>query len=125
MINYFSISLILTFLITRSWAYFAYRRNNYFDSADNPKTLTGWLRIKTGFDWHHVHFGAIIFFFSSLWIYSEGFTIFNEAILGISFSMILDQIFPLVANWNYFSRKMFFVSFLLHLNVALLSIKIF
>jgi hypothetical protein len=35
--------------------------------------------------------------------------------------MILDQIFPLIGNWNYFSKKMFIIALLLHFIVALVS----
>ncbi len=120
----FVLSLIITFAIVRSWAYFGYRANDYFDNEDNPHTITGWLRIKTGFNWHSIHFAAIIFFIASLLIYSKGFTSINSLILGISSSMILDQIFPLIGNWNYFSKKMFIISILLHFIVALASFKV-
>lgn len=120
MINLFFFTLIMTFLISRSWAYFGYRSNDYFDKKENPHTLTGWLRIKTGFDWHLIHFGVIIFFVASLLIYSNGFNPVNKIILGISSSIILDQIFPLVGNWNYFSKKMFTISLLLHMITAIL-----
>lgn len=125
MIELFLLSLILTFLIERSWAYFNYKTNNYFDDEENPKTLTGWLRRKTGFDWHHVHFGALIFFIDSLLIYSKGFTAISSILLGISLSMILDQIFPLIGNWNYFGKKMLAISALLHLIAVLVAFKIF
>lgn len=122
--NSFVFSLIVTFVIVRGWAYFGYRLNDYFDNEDNPHTITGWLRIKTGFNWHSIHFAAIIFFIASLLIYSKGFTAINNLILGISSSMVLDQIFPLIGNWNYFSKKMFIIAILLHLIVALVSIRI-
>ena len=123
--NSFALSLLITFLILRSWTYSGYRANNYFDEEDNPKTLVGWLRIKTGFGWHLIHFAALIFFIASLFIYSQGFTFFNKIILGICTSMILDQIFPLIGNWNYFSKKMFVIALLLHLIIIILSIKVF
>lgn len=120
--NFFVTSLILTFLASRSWAYFGYKSNDYFDNEDNPHTITGWLRIKTGFNWHSIHFAAIIFFVASLLIYSNGFNAINSLILGISSSMVLDQIFPLVGNWNYFSKKMLAIAVLLHFIVTLVSI---
>ncbi|MEK6924890.1 MAG: hypothetical protein AABW71_01485 [Nanoarchaeota archaeon] len=123
--NSFVLSLIVTFLILRSWAYSGYRANNYFDNEDNPNTIIGWLRIKTGFGWHLIHFSALIFFIASLLIYSQGFTFFNKIILGICTSMILDQIFPLIGNWDYFSKKMFVIATLLHIITIILSIKVF
>lgn len=122
--NSFALSLLITFLASRSWAYSGYRANNYFDSEDNPNTIIGWLRAKTGFGWHTIHFATLIFFIASLLIYSEGFTFFNKIILGICTSMILDQIFPLIGNWNYFSKKMFLISTMLHVITILASIRV-
>jgi hypothetical protein len=123
--NFLLVTLVLTFLITRSWAYFGYRKNNYFDSVDNPKTLAGWLRKKTGFAWHSIHFATIIFFIASFLIYADGFTAMNNIILGISLSLIMDQIFPLIGNWDYFGKKMFTMSILLHMIAALIAIQVF
>jgi|SRR3989344_4721435 len=125
MINFFLISIVVTFIVVRFWAYFIYKSNNYFDELENPRTLVGWLRIKTGFDWRHVHFGVLIFFADSLLIYANGFTALNSILLGIGASMTLDQIFPLIGNWDYFSRKMLIMSVLLHLIAILVWIKIF
>lgn len=122
MSSFFSISLIVTFLILRSWAYFGYRANDYFDKKENPNTLIGWLRIKTGFGWLLIHLGVLIFFIASLLIYAHGFTWINRIVLGISLSIILDQIFPLIGNWHYFSKKMFLIATLLHVITVALAI---
>lgn len=123
MTAFFSLSLIVTFLILRSWAYFGYRANDYFDKKEDPNTLIGWLRIKTGFAWLLIHFGVLIFFIASLLIYSNGFTWINRIVLGISLSIILDQIFPLIGKWHYFSKKMFLISTLLHIITIMLAVR--
>ncbi|MBM3231785.1 hypothetical protein FJZ21_00190 [Candidatus Pacearchaeota archaeon] len=120
---FFSISLITTFLILRSWAYFGYRANDYFDKKEDPNTLIVWLRIKTGFAWLLIHFGVLIFFMAALLIYFNGLTWINRVVLGISLSIILDQIFPLIGKWYYFGKKMFFVSILLHIITIILAIR--
>lgn len=125
MIIYFLTSLFVTLVISRFWAHHGHDMKNYRTKKEKSSTITGWLRIKTGFDWHHIHFGVILFLFGALLIYYNGFTKIELIILGIGSSMILDQIFPLLTSWNYFSKKMLYLSIMLHLIASILLVRIF
>ena len=124
MIFIFLISLFSTFAIVRFWAHIGHDMNMYGTRHESSKTLTGWLRKKTGFDWHHIHFGIIIFIIASFWIYFSKVSSINISLLGVGLSMILDQISPLLNMGNYFSKKMIFVALLLHIITASIAIKI-
>lgn len=115
----FLIFLWATFFITRICA--VYFHDKIYDKEtprkSKAKTLTGFLRRKTGFDWHHVHLGMIIIIIS-FFLFKIKFIVFL-IFLAVGMSLFLDQIFPLINIGNYFSKKMFFISFLLHLIVSL------
>lgn len=107
----FSISLVLTFLITRTLTHSLHDINNY-----NSRTITGRIREKTNFDFHHIHFGIIILI---LLLILNFFFDMNKIVflifLGISISLILDQLFSLLKICCYFSKFGIGVAILLHL----------
>lgn len=125
----FLISLFSTLLVIRIIAHNFHDMLNY--DRYNPKksqarTITGWLRRKTGFDWHHIHFGIIILILILPWILINGLNNINIVLLGISLSLIADQITPLIdRKSNYFSNKKLLISIIFHLIIALLAIMIF
>lgn len=107
----FSISLLLTFVITRILTHSLHDVDNY-----NSGTITGRIRQNTNFDFHHIHFGIIILIV--LLILNFFFDINNIVLLiflGISISLILDQLFPLLKICCYFSKFGIGVAILLHL----------
>jgi len=50
---------------------------------------------------------------------------FIQIILGISLSMVADQMLPLFKFGNYFSKKMILGALVLHIIIALIAIRIF
>ncbi|MEK6846917.1 MAG: hypothetical protein AABY16_02010 [Nanoarchaeota archaeon] len=123
MINLFLISFFITFVVVRVIAHTFHDRKNYGTNAENSKTITGWLRNKTGFDWHHIHLGFILLIISLSLIFYK-ITSFSIMLLAISLSLITDQILPLLNFGNYFSKKMIIGAIILHLVVSFLAIMI-
>ena len=126
MIWVFIIVLFGTFLIVRFLAHTCHDMKTY--NKNNPKeskakTITGWLRKKTDFDWHHIHFGFIILFASIISLLIYGFNNINVVFLAIGLSMVADQITPLIDDKsNYFSKEKLLLSALLHVIIALIAI---
>ncbi len=124
----FIISLFGTLLIVRVLTHKFHDMANYdrFNPRNSKaKTITGWLRRETGFDWHHIHFGFIILIFAILWIVMGGLTFINVIFLGISLSLIVDQITPLIdRKSNYFSKEKLIISIMFHIIISLIAIKI-
>ena len=89
MIELFLIALLGTFIVTRIGAHLGNDPYGY-GVNDKSKTITAWMRRKTGFDWHHIHIGLALFLLSIIFIYFRGFTNFNTIFLGAGFSMIID-----------------------------------
>lgn len=129
MILGFIIALFGTLLITRIGAHKFHDMINY--DKLNPKnsqakTPTGWLRRKTGFDWHHIHIGFILLTLAIFLIIFQKFNNSNVILLGIGLSMIIDQITPLInRKRNYFSKKMLINSILLHIIITMVALMIF
>jgi len=125
----FIASLFVTLGIVRIFAHNLHDKKNY--DKNNPrnskaKTPTGWLRRKTGFDWHHIHIGIILLILIFPWILIRGLNNFNIILLGISLSLIADQITPLIDKKSgYFSTKKLLISIIFHIIIALLAIMIF
>ncbi len=112
----FNVSLLLTFIITRILTHSLHDKNNY-----NSKTITGKIREKTNFDFHHIHIGIIILIL--LLILNFLFILNNTVfliLLGVSISLILDQLFPFLKICCYFSKTGINVATLLHLLLLIL-----
>ena len=110
-----------TFTITRISAHLFHDYENYnksYPRKSKAKTMTGYLRRKTGFDWHHIHLGIVLIVISPI-ILKFNYRI-SLIILAIGVSLFSDQIFPLLNFGNYFKKKMFFTSILIHITISLL-----
>ncbi len=126
MIYLFIFSLFLTFFVVRIWAHSAHDMKNYGTKKEKSKTVTGWLRIKTGFDWHHFHFGIIISILILFWVLFFGFSKLNVILMAIGLSMISDQIVPIVdRKRNYFHIKNLLTSFLFHVLISIIAIAVY
>ena len=128
MIINFLIALFLTFIIVRIGAHTLHDFKAYDKKGwkgkdkDKSKTITGYLRRLTGLDMHHIHLGALLLFIFLIIFLILGLTKTNLILLGISLSLIADQIFPLLKLGNYFSKKMLVISILLHILIAISAI---
>jgi hypothetical protein len=114
----FAISLLLTLFFVRVSSHFFHDFNNY--DGDNPlkskaKTFTGVLRRTTGFDWHHIHLGAILLVVLIPLILLGFINPISIIFLGIGISLFLDQVLPLLNFGNYFGNGMILLSLILHL----------
>lgn len=123
MITAFLISLFATFLIVRIFSHLWHDIETYGTPEEKSKTITCWLRRKTGFDWHHLHFGFIILLIIIPLILLNGFSTTSIIFLGISLSLVMDEIVPLLfKRICYFSRIGIFWAIFLHLITALIFI---
>ena len=123
-VNLFLIFLWLTFIIIRPISHLLTDRRNYGTKKDKSKTLTGWLRKRYRVDLHHIHLGLtllLIVLFSRI---SYDWGPFLIGLFGVSISLILDQILPLLKMGNYFEIKMILGSLLLHLLITILFLRI-
>ena len=112
----FNISLLLTFVITRILTHSLHDITNY-----NARTITGKIREKTNFDFHHIHLGIIILILSLILnFFFDLNNIVFLIFLGISISFILDQLFPLLKICCYFSKYGISIAILLHLVLLVL-----
>ena len=127
MIWYFIIPLFCTLLIMRVGSILFHDKEGYGSRhTDKSKTITGWLRRKTGFDWHHIHFGFIILLIIIFLILFNGLDPTYLVFLAIGLSLVFDQLLPwLNKKWCYFSKEMFLISILFHIIIAILFIIIF
>ena len=123
MITAFLISLFATFTIIRIFSHLWHDIETYGTPEEKSKTITCWLRRKTGFDWHHLHFGFIILLIIIPLILLNGFSTTSIIFLGISLSLVMDEIVPLLfKRICYFSRIGIFWAIFLHLITALIFI---
>jgi hypothetical protein len=126
MIGLFIASLFGTLLLVRIGAHKFHDMETY--SQFNPrsseaKTITGWLRRKTGYDWHHIHFGIVILIITSILIYLYGLNNPNAILLGIGLSMVADQITPLLdRKSNYFSKEKLLLSIIFHIIICIIAV---
>jgi hypothetical protein len=112
----FIVCLWITFIITRFWSYKFHDYRNYnkvFPGKSKAKTLTGWLRRKTYFDWHHFHIGIILFLIGLVIFKIQ--IIISIIFLGIGTSLFFDQLLPILDFGNYFSKEMFLNSLIFHI----------
>ena len=124
MINLFLTCLFTTFIIVRVITHTLHDRENYGTKLESSKTVTGWLRRKTCFDWHHIHLGFVLLIVSLGLIFYK-ITNFSIILFAVSLSLIADQILPLLGFGNYFSKKMIVGAIILHLIIAVIAIMIF
>ena len=123
-ISLFTGSLFTTFVIARFVSHLLHDKQGYGTQYEKSKTLTGWLRRRTGFGWHHYHFGFLIVFLTLMLSYFFGFNSYLIVFLGIGSSLFLDQIsFLIFLNKNYFGRGYFGIrslslSIIFHLAIA-------
>jgi uncharacterized membrane protein len=126
MIRVFILTLFLTFIIVRILAYIYHDRRNYGTKKEKSLTLTGYLRKKTGYDFHHFHFGLIILIITLILIWILKINMVLIIMLGISLSMILDQIIPFFnRKSNYFSKQNFIISLIFHIILSILALIIY
>lgn len=125
MISEFLVALFLTLIITRISAHLFHDRKNYRTRKERSRTITGYLRKKTGLDWHHIHIGVILILISFLLFFLNGVSVYAIIILAIGLSLFCDQILPLLNLGDYFSKKMLVYSIVLHIIVALITIILF
>jgi hypothetical protein len=98
---------------------------NYGTKNEKSKTITGWLRVKTGFDWHHFHLGIILLIILIPVIIAYGINQLNVILLAISISLIIDQMVPIVdKKSNYFHFKNLLISFIFHLFILITALLI-
>lgn len=123
MIALFVISLFLTFILVRFLAYNLHDMKNYGTKNEKSKTLTGYLRIKTGLDLHHFHFGILILLITILLILWLGLNSPLIVFLAIGTSLIIDQSVPIInKKSNYFHAKNLITSLIFHIIVSVLAI---
>ncbi len=120
---FFITSLFLTFLVVRVTAYSFHDMKNYGTKREKSKTITGYLRVKTGYDWHHFHFGIIICAITLFLILLFSINNLLAVFLGIGISMIVDQCVPIIdKKSNYFHKKNLAISFTFHIIIGLIAI---
>ena len=126
MVNLFIVALLLTFVIARFGAYYLHDHEGYKNKKEKSKTITGIIRRKTGFNFHHIHLGAIILLIIAPLIIIYGFTTSNLIVFAIGISLFIDQIVPYLfrkisyRKISYFSLKDFFISLFLHIIIILI-----
>jgi hypothetical protein len=118
MIKVFLISLWITFIIIRIGSYLFHDKKTYGTSSEKSKTLSGWLRRKTSYDWHHIHFGYILLIISAIFILVHGFTTILTILFAIGLSLIFDQFLPWLDYGNYFEIKMLVYAILFHIIIS-------
>ena len=123
MIDLFVTSLFLTFLITRGLTYILHDIENYGTRNERSKTPTGLLRRKTGYDWHHFHFGIIILIITIPIISFIGFNKTNLVALSIGISLVIAQMN--CKPGDYFRFKNFIKAFIFHIFMAAFAIIIY
>ncbi len=125
MINIFLFSLLLTFLLVRMGAHYLHDKKNYNTKKEKSRTITFWLRRKTGYNIHHIHIGLLMILIILPLIIFKELTIVLIGALGVSLSLIADQTLPLFSkNISYFDKKNLIAATLLHLliiTIALIS----
>jgi len=125
MIWIFLIALWVTFILTRINASLFHDFQTYNKHApkkSQAKTLSGFLRRKTGFDWHHIHLGFIILIILLPFILINGLTNLLTIFLAVGLSFVFDQVLPWLDLGNYFSKKMLLISVIFHILISIIAI---
>ena len=122
----FNLSLIVTLILTRVIAHKLHDFKNYGTKKEKSKTLTGILRKYLKKDIHHFHIGLFILIIDLILILSLGISGIKIIFLGISISLIIDQITSILnKSKNYFKKEQVTISISLHLVIIALSLFIF
>ena len=120
MLDLFITTLLITFIIARFGAHLLHDHEGYKNKREKSKTPTGVIRRKTGFNFHHIHLGAIILFILLPIILIYGINDTTLILFAIGTSLFIDEIVPyLFRNIKYFSIKDFFISLFLHLFIII------
>jgi hypothetical protein len=123
MILIFIVTLFSTLVVTRITAHKLHDMKNYGTKNEKSKTLTGIIRKKTGVDIHHFHFGVLGLIVILPIIYFNGMNNLLAAMLGVSLSLISDQITPICKRkYCYFNKKRILESVSLHILIAIIAI---
>ena len=125
MIVYFLLGLFLTLTIVRLAAHLLHDIDGYGTQYEKSKTLTGYLRKKTGFDLHHIHFGFILLIILIVIYLLYEINELYVSLLAVSLSLIFDQILPWLKLGDYFSQKMLSFSIIFHMLIAITALYIF
>lgn len=119
---YFEIALVVTFLLTRI---FTHTFHDYENPENyNKNTLTGHLREASGLEIHHFHFGLLILLISLILYYFLFYISLTQfkILLGISLSLIFDQILPIFNLLDYFEFTSILFAISFHLFLLIFSI---
>ncbi len=119
----FIVTLLITFIITRIGAHILHDHEGYKIKKEKSKTFTGFVRRKSGYNFHHIHLGALILFILVPIILIYGINKITLILFAIGTSLFIDEIVPyLFRKIKYFSLKDFFISLFLHLFIIILYI---
>jgi len=123
MVALFLVAFFITLILVRVLAYLFHDMEGYGTKFEKSKTLTGILRKRTGFDWHHAHFGFVLLFIAFFLSFIYELSSVIIVLFAVGLSMILDQIVPLIGvDINYFSLKALLISIILHFLVFVIVI---
>jgi len=124
-IIYFLTFLWGTFIITRILSHSFHDYKNYGTNKEKSRTITGYLRKITGRDIHHIHLGLSLLTITVLLLFIFGTKVCLIIILGISLSLIADQIVPLTnSKKNYFSKERIIEATIMHVIISLLALSL-
>ena len=90
-ILFFILALFVTFVVTRTFAHKFHDMKNYGTKKERSNTITGILREKTNYDWHHFHLGIIILLIVIPIILLKGLGNIGAIFLAIGISLFIDQ----------------------------------
>ena len=116
----FLLSLFLTFFLIRGCAHLFHDKKNYGTKSEKSLTLTRFLRKATGLDFHHIHLGVILLTSSFLIFVSSGTEALSVILFGVGLSLVIDQMHPLVNCKDYFDKKRFVESFIIHVLMGII-----
>jgi hypothetical protein len=123
MISMFLFSLILTFLLVRIGAHYLHDKKNYNTKKEKSRTITFWLRRKTGYNIHHIHIGILMLLTILPLIIFKEISIVLIGALGTSLSLIADQTLPLFnKNIGYFDNKNLISAIFLHILIIIIAL---
>jgi len=126
MILWFISSLLLTFLVVRIGAHRLHDRENFGTLNEKSKTITFWIRKKLNKDIHHIHIGVLILLIILPIILLTSLTRYSTILLGISLSLISDQLISLIdRSRNYFHIRSIIESLIAHIIIIVIAILLF
>jgi hypothetical protein len=123
MICIFVYSLLLTFILVRIGSHYLHDKKNYNTEYEKSKTITFWLRKKTGFNIHHIHLGILMLLVILPFIFLKGLNFILSGSLGVSLSLIADQTTELFDDRiGYFDKENLVGAILIHILIIIISI---